>query len=586
MEFNEQLNKFISVLKCTAKELASASNLTPATLSRYCNGIRVPAVDSKEIENLANGIVSVAQKQMPAVDISNKSEIKLLTDYNHVYEALTSTLTKKTDSSLVISKFNAIVNTLDIKLNKMAKYVGYDSSYLSRIKSGQRTPSDLNSFISNICNYVVNNHDSNDDIVLISQLINCESNDITDKSHLFSALYNWLNDNQPVQKQTNNINSFLNNLDEFDLDDYIRTIHFDQLKIPNIPFYIIHSKTYYKLDGMKEAELDFYKGTVLSKTMGPIFMFSDMPMEDMANDIDFGKKWMFAIAMAIKKGMHLNVIHNLNRPFNELLLGLESWIPLYMTGQISPYYFKSKPSSVFHQLTYVSDACALDGQCIEGHHSNGKYTLYSAKTDIAYYQTRAKNMLSKASSLMDIYSDTDKKKIMEFFSQNTSNTGNYKNRLTSPPVYTMTFDLLKEILAHNGLAEQTDKVWKDILWQKEIIEILLSHSKLNDEITLLSREEFEKHPVFMANLINVGDINYTYEEYCKHIKLCEKYAAVNENYSITFNEDATFRNIQIRMKENEWVFISKRKSPCIHFAIYHPKLVESIWNFMPLVNDN
>lgn len=30
-------------------------------------------------------------------------------------------------------------------------------------------------------------------------------------------------------------------------------------------------------------------------------MCSDMPMEDMAEDVDFGKKWMFAIAMTLKK---------------------------------------------------------------------------------------------------------------------------------------------------------------------------------------------------------------------------------------------------------------------------------------------
>ena len=30
-------------------------------------------------------------------------------------------------------------------------------------------------------------------------------------------------------------------------------------------------------------------------------MCSDMPMEDMAKDIDFSKKWMFAIAICLKK---------------------------------------------------------------------------------------------------------------------------------------------------------------------------------------------------------------------------------------------------------------------------------------------
>ena len=52
---------------------------------------------------------------------------------------------------------------------------------------------------------------------------------------------------------------------------------------------------------MKKGELDFFKGTVLSKSMENIFMCSDMPMEDMANDTLFGKHWMFAIAIWLKK---------------------------------------------------------------------------------------------------------------------------------------------------------------------------------------------------------------------------------------------------------------------------------------------
>ena len=82
------------------------------------------------------------------------------------------------------------------------------------------------------------------------------------------------------------------------------------------------------IEEMKKGELDFFKATVLSKSSDPVFMCSDMPMEDMAKDIDFGKKWMFAIAMTLKKGLHLNIIHNLDRPFNEMMLGLESWIPI------------------------------------------------------------------------------------------------------------------------------------------------------------------------------------------------------------------------------------------------------------------
>lgn len=150
---------------------------------------------------------------------------------------------------------------------------------------------------------------------------------------------------------------------------------------------------------MKKGELDFFKATVLSKSNEPIFMCSDMPMEDMAQDIEFGKKWMFAIAMTLKKGLHLNIIHNLDRPFNEMMLGLESWIPIYMTGQVSPYYLRGFQDSVYCHFNYVSGAVALTGECINGYHDKGKYFLTSNKSDVAYYKEKATCLLDKATPL-------------------------------------------------------------------------------------------------------------------------------------------------------------------------------------------
>lgn len=90
-----------------------------------------------------------------------------------------------------------------------------------------------------------------------------------------------------------------------------------------------------------------------------------------------------------KKGHHLNIIHNLDRPFKEMMLGLESWIPIYMTGQISPYYLKDCKNNLYNHLNYVSGAVALTGECIKGHHDKGMYYLTTNKNEIKYYKEKS-----------------------------------------------------------------------------------------------------------------------------------------------------------------------------------------------------
>lgn len=583
MTFSQQLNNFISILNCTAKELSDRAGLTPATLSRYCSGKRIPSADSIEIDKITNGICSIASS---ISSISDNKQLQKLCDYSYVKNCLTSSISSNVDSSLIINNFNTLINSLDINLNKLAKYLGYDSSFLYRIKTGQRKPGDTNSFVNNTCQYIVTNYNDSDSLASIAAIIGCTPSELSDQKAFLSKLTNWFASNVKIDNSPT-INNFLSELDAFDLDEYIRTIHFDELKVPNVPFHLIHSKTYYELDGMKEAELDFYKGTVLSKTAEPIFMFSDMPMEDMAQDIDFAKKWMFAIGMSIKKGLHLNVIHNLNRPFNELLLGLQSWIPLYMTGQISPYYYTCKTSSVFHQLTYVSGVCALDGQCIDGHHKDGKYTLYSSKTDVKYYQKRAKNMLSKATSLMDIYFKEDSQKILDFIDSIKNEKGNYKSQLYSLPNHTMTKDFLERVLSRTGKIDYLDQLWEYTTRIGDNIKTLTEHSTLTEEVAVLSKEEFDKYTPTISFVDSSANIiiAYTYDEYLEHLKLTEEYADNNPNYIFVKNTYAPFRNIQIRIKEDSFAIISKKTSPAIHFVVHHPKLVNAIWNFVPLVNE-
>lgn len=86
-----------------------------------------------------------------------------------------------------------------------------------------------------------------------------------------------------------------------------------------------------------------------------------------------------------------------------MMLGLESWIPMYMTGQISPYYFKNNQSGVFMHLLKVSGAAALDGQAISECHESGRYYLTKNKAEVEYYKRLAQDMLNAASPLMEIY---------------------------------------------------------------------------------------------------------------------------------------------------------------------------------------
>ena len=315
-------------------------------------------------------------------------------------------------------------------------------------------------------------------------------------------------------------------------------------------------------------------------------MCSDMPMEDMAEDVEFGKKWMFAIAMSLKKGLHLNIIHNIDRPFNEMMLGLESWIPIYMTGQVSPYYLKEVKNSVYHHLNYVSNVCALSGECIKGSHDKGKYYLTTNNNEVNYYKQKCDLLLKKAYSLMDIYTTDNKSSYDAFLSNDYKVNGDRKRFLSSLPLFTISDTLLETILIRNDInSDEIKEILKYKKNEEKNIEYILKKNIINDNIYIETEDEFNENPAYLQleNIFIDKKISYNYNEYLKHINELEKYK--NDNYKINFIENRTFKNITVTILDNNYVIISKSSNPVIHFVIRHPKLIYAISNFKPLIKE-
>ena len=576
MQFKDILNKYLKETNSTSKELSILSNISESVISRYRSGKRIPRENSIQFKKISTAIEDIIKEK----NISKFMEVNI---YNELVKVIKED--DPFDYDNFSKKFNTLITTLKVNINDMAKYIVFDASHISRIRYGKTRPSDPVNFCTKVTNYIMVKYNNNENIDKVYCLLNINDESTISDNDLFNLIFNFLTNNNGICNNDNGyISDFLNNLDNFNLNDYIKSIHFDELKIPNIPFYKTKSKNYYGIEEMKNGELDFFKATVLNKNNHDIFMYSNMPMEDMAKDTDFGKKWMFAIALCLKKGLHLNIIHNLDRPFNEMMLGLESWIPIYMTGQISPYYFKDNKNNIYEHLTYVSGVAALDGECIKGFHNDGKYHLTNNSREVAYYQKKADLLLKKANSLMDIYTKDNYNDYNIFLNEDSKILGNRKRYLSSLPLFTMSDNLLIKILKRNNIDNNDiDSIINYKHNEENNINNILNKNTINDYIFVYDNKNIDKINLSLENTFYDKSISYNYDEYLEHLKCTEDFAKNNNNYNIIYQDKNTFNNISITIITNKYVILSKNNNPNIHFVIRHPKLVTAIEEFKPLV---
>lgn len=579
MKFSEKLNDYIKQLSCTGKDICNLSGISAASFSRYRNGERVPEFGTKPFEDLCCALAQIS---------AQKGELQITADA--VKKAFVSCDDfVSTDKELLRKNFNTLLSALNVNLTQLCQYTNYDASAVFRIRNGSRKPGDAERFASAVASFVTRTMQMPSEIAAVAELIGCDIDEIYDMSVRYAKIKSWLL-KQPVQKaESNSVSKFLSKLDDFDLNEYIKVIKFDELKVPSVPFQIPSSKTYFGIKEMMESELDFLKSTVLSKSSAPVIMYSDMPMKEMAKDPEFPKKWMFGMAMMLKKGLHLHQIHNLDRSFDEMMLGLESWIPMYMTGQISPYYFKNAPNDVFLHFLKVSGIAALSGEAVAGYHADGKYYLTKVKREVEYYRKRAEEMLKNAYPLMEIYRSERKNELNAFLLADIKTAGKRRSILSSLPLYTISDELLNRILTRNNIdAELKEKITEYAKTQRQRMKKILETERIEDEIPDFVQENFTKSPPMLelSGIFCEEDIPYNEEEYTAHLKESMAFAEQNPNYTLKCSTAHAFNNLKIIIHEGQWVMVSKGKTPAIHFVIRHPKLRSAIECFIPPITED
>ena len=563
MEFADVLKLYLYKTKCTAKELSAASGISASALSRYRSGKRIPK--QEQIEKLICGFVRLAGGNAPELDEAT------------IRDAFSAYSKKpKLDYQAISKKLNAAIDALDISVSGLSKALSFDSSYLSRIRSGQRKPADMDKFIIETAGYIARTYSPS----AIAGLIKEPAEELVPVGRCASKLCSWFS--SETMRHSDYFGELLHQLDAFNIEKYMSNVHFSQAVQAREPEMLSLPKYYYGFDEMKKGELDFFRTVASSGANTAVYMCNSIPMEALTLDTAYMRAWMQSIAMMIMKGADIHIIHDVDRPSDEMMLGLMSWIPLYMTGKVTSFYLPDASNRIYCHTDYVSDNAALYGECITGYHNEGKYCLTQSETDLDYYKRRAQRLFSKAKPLVKTYRAENQESFFNIENSEVLSDGTRYNLHSSLPIYTLPKDVLESMLENNCFEESNKEAVRSyISLQKEKTETILKSAAICDEIYVLSEEAFEKEPVYLSlsGMFLEKGLRYTYHEYLRHLAATRQFAEAHSGYDLHTDAVQIFRNIQIQVNAGKWVIVSKNNAPAIHFVIKHPKLIRAFEDF-------
>lgn len=217
MDFKDKLNEYMDLLGCSTRALAERSGLSVTTLSRYRSGKRIPG--SEQFAALIRGMSALAREENIS-DFSAEAAEK---------EFLACSRRLNFDYKKLEHNFNTLLTALSVNVAELSRSTHYDASHISRIRSGQRRPADPSKFVREISEFIAQRYTDDGKLSIAAGLIGCPASALTDKSVYFESLCEWLTSD--IGSKTDYTFDFMKKLDSFHLEEYIRTIHLDEIKV-------------------------------------------------------------------------------------------------------------------------------------------------------------------------------------------------------------------------------------------------------------------------------------------------------------------------------------------------------------------
>lgn len=406
MPFSSVLSTYCNALGCTNKEIAEYCGISPSALTRYRKGERVPEVGSDTIANIAAGLSALASEKS-IVGLPDESLIR-------------STLEGGMEGMHTLgmsfcARFDALMMVMGIRNADIARELKVSPSYISRIRAGHRAPADRAAFASICARYAAEccrerNCIPDELRALLSSAemtIDWLECDLSNTSSLVDVIVQWLMGNNITRSDVSAMEELFRKMDG--------TVFIEQLEriFEEPPCETIGeppeemARFFYKKD-LHNSMLSFFD-VAARHGAREVFLSSDMPMLGMAFDSAFISAYNRGIAKLVRSGCKMHVLHSVERPLAETIMGAGLWIPPLMAGDVTYYGLLGVSSRMFYHSNYVCESCALSAEAVMNYEDDGRSYFTTVPNDIRYYRRKMGHIMSHATPLVEVFREDDPK---------------------------------------------------------------------------------------------------------------------------------------------------------------------------------
>lgn len=488
-------------------------------------------------------------------------------------------------------KLDTLMKAISVTNSQLGKAINVDPSLISRWRTGKRLPTGKNDYISAIASFFAARAKKEYQKAALYDILGFVPENGADAGPLQATIINWLGSWERIVKSP--VNSMLDNM-KLPVKHSITLNEGEGQHIPEIQQKV---EVFYDSTGMKAAMIRFLNTVLTVDKPCNLMLFSDESLNWLQEDKTYCNNWFGLLLSALSKGHRLKIIHNLQRELSDMISMINHWLPIYMTGAVEGYYCPKYRDNIFRNTIFIApDIMALTSSSISLYSGHTHTLLYTDKRIISGILNEYHVFLNICRPLMRIFSNSGivhyKDLIVSFDMEQTD----FYSYSSSFSAYTMPETLFSRLISETSLSDTVkNEMLKVYKFRRDMFEKNIMYRKTTEIIILPSPEELsdENSGCYKVHMMGCTLPGYNKEDCSEHLAFIYELLNKYEKYNLIFASHGNYPDLYISVKEDAGVFIVKRGTSPVIFAIDQPDLnnvfhgyITDIINRLPIKDRN
>ncbi len=468
---------------------------------------------------------------------------------------------------MLAGKLDFLLKLTDTSNSALGRALGFDPSYISRMRSGKRGLPRDRFFLEPAAAYF--------------------ARELQDyplrKSAAAEAVcpgQSWPETEKEAEKL---LLSWLSQDDRQDMDRVDQLLHslaaarllWPAAKVPPAREEAFPTVFYYGTEGKREAVLRLLNDYCAAEEAKELLVCSDEKSDWFFADEKYARLCTEAIMRLIGRGTRIRIIHTVSRSRSEMLDGLNRWLFLYLTGAVEPYFYpKAKDEAFRRTLIIARGSCAILGSAFgEG---EGLNLLISDRAAVAALTEQYQDYLSMCVPLIRIIKPDRHEDMIDLL---RAFEAEEKSRIVAQRL-PLGCSLPKEVMAAFGRRGEA-RLERFLLEAARQMEAQLDAGlTLTELLSLPPAEEVRAGRVRQPISDFLGfDLRYTPEELKAHLGQVISLLRTQPNYSVVLT-DRIPEGTTIYAKEDLGCIIVRLGEPTTAFYITEERLTDAFWTYL------